>query len=92
MEFEKRENERLAREKKYLEEEAARRKADNEKEMKSLKLKSLQATCKEDKVREYQCDDEGYKVVKYITYKYDLEASECIEKVKKVTKRCRSKD
>ena len=45
--------------------------------------------CKEDKVREYQCDDDGYKVVKYITYKFDLEAGQCIEKVKKVTKRCR---
>jgi hypothetical protein len=26
--------------------------------------------------------------VKFISYKYDLEAGQCIEKVKKVTKRC----
>lgn len=58
--------------------------------MKRMKQKTLQATCSEDKVRSYQCDDDGYKVVKYITYKYDLEAGQCIEKVKKVTKRCRS--
>lgn len=42
--------------------------------MKAMRLRSLQASCKEDKSRSYQCDDEGYKVVKYITYKYDLEA------------------
>jgi hypothetical protein len=56
--------------------------------MKRLRLKTLQASCKEPKKRDYQCDDEGYRVVKYITYKYDLEAGQCIEKVKKVTKRC----
>ena len=57
--------------------------------MKRLRLKTLQASCKEPKERSYQCDDEGYRVVKYISYKYDLEAGQCIEKVKKVTKRCR---
>lgn len=60
--------------------------------MKVMKLRSLQATCKEDKSRTYQCDDEGYRVVKYMTYRYDMEAQQCIEKVKKVTKRCRRDD
>lgn len=74
LEWEKRENERLLKEKKYLEEEAASRKEAEAEEMKAMRLRSLQASCKEDKSRSYQCDDEGYKVVKYITYKYDLEA------------------
>jgi len=90
--WEKKENERLLREKKYLEEEAARRKEAEAEEMKAMKLRSLQATCKEDKSRTYQCDDEGYRVVKHITYRYDMEAGQCIEKVKKVTKRCRRDD
>ena len=60
--------------------------------MKELKLRTLQASCKEDKSRSYQCDDEGYRVVKFISYKYDLEAGQCIEKVKKVTKRCHGRD
>ena len=90
--WEKREQERLEREKKYLEEEAARRKEAEAEEMKQMKLRTLQASCKEDKSRSYQCDDEGYRVVKFISYKYDLEAGECIEKVKKVTKWCHGRD
>jgi VIT1/CCC1 family predicted Fe2+/Mn2+ transporter len=53
LQWEKEETERLAREKKFLEEEAARRKEDEIEEMRRLRLKTLQATCKEDKVREY---------------------------------------
>ena len=56
--------------------------------MRAYRLRTLQATCKPDKARTYDCDDDGYRVIKYITYKYDMDAGECIEKVKKVTRKC----
>jgi hypothetical protein len=42
--------------------------------------------CKAPKTRNYQCDEDGYKVVKFFSYQYDFDSDSCMEHVKKETK------
>jgi hypothetical protein len=44
--------------------------------------------CKAPKTRNYQCDEDGYKVIKLFSYLYDIESDSCVEHVKKETKKC----
>lgn len=52
--------------------------------------RKLQTSCKSNKVRTYACDEDGYRIVKYFSYKYDFKADQCVELVKKRTVKCES--
>lgn len=87
--WERFETSKLDYEKKYLAAETEKRRHQNEEDFKSAKIKTMQVhKCKAPKTRNYQCDDDGYKVVKFFTYQYDFESDSCIEHVKKETKPC----
>jgi len=48
----------------------------------------MKATCPANRVRTYQCSDDGTRLLKYYTYEYDSEENRCVEKVKKRTMTC----
>lgn len=87
LQWEKRETSRLDYERKYLNAETEKRRHQNEVDFKSAKIKTMQVhKCKAPRTRSYQCDEDGYKVVKFFTYQYDIDSDSCIEHVKKETK------
>ena len=51
--------------------------------------KQLANSCKPSKVRTYACNESGTRNIKYFNYKYDFDQDKCVEKVKKVTVRCK---
>ena len=51
--------------------------------------KQLANSCKPSKVRTYACNASGRRNIKYFNYKYDFDQDKCVEKVKKVTVKCK---
>ena len=46
-------------------------------------------SCKPSKVRTYACNNSGKRNIKYFNYKYDFDQDRCVEKVRRVTVKCK---
>ena len=70
----------------YEENKEAKRKARAAEEKRRAKLEN---SCKPSKVRTYACNDSGKRNIKYFNYKYDFDQEKCVEKMRKVTVKCK---
>lgn len=48
----------------------------------------LEQQCKPNRVRTYACDEDGFRVVKYYSYRYDFDQDQCVERVTRRSVRC----
>ena len=70
----------------YEENREAKRKALEREEQRRKKLAN---SCKPSKVRTYACNANGKRNIKYFNYKYDFDLEKCVEKVRRVTVKCK---
>lgn len=80
-------DQKLRKQRELEKEEEERLSYENEKERRS----KLQDSCKPGKVRTYACNEDGYRLTKHFTYKYDFESEQCVEKVQQKKDKCKNK-
>ena len=86
--------ERREWQKKHREEQLEWRKKQREAAMKEAEAErerreKLQESCPQTKVRSYDCNSDGLRLVKIFRFVYDFEQERCLPKVQKKTMSCR---
>lgn len=81
---------KLAQEKRFLEEQALKRKKEHEDMLAAAKKNALQLTCKDNTIEKLECDEDGFRVVVHTVWKYDLNEEKCVSTVNRSHQKCSS--